>query len=60
MTTKTFDITPTWSGILPVLAAALQNGTAEGQRMAMEELKRMAQLADPHAQNIKSEEGGAK
>jgi len=51
MPTKTFDITPTWSGILPVLVAALQNGTAEGQLMAMEELKRMAKLADSHVQN---------
>ena len=57
MSTKSFDITPTWTGILPVLAAALQNGTAEGQRMAMEELKRMARLADAHVKNITSEEG---
>ena len=58
MSTKSFDITPTWTGILPVLAAALQNGTAEGQLMAMEELKRMAKLADSHVKYITSKEGG--
>ena len=39
MSTKFFDITPTWSAVLPVFVAALQNGTAEGQRIAMDELK---------------------
>lgn len=40
------DMTPTWLGILPLLLAALENGTAEGRNAAMTELRRMAQLAD--------------
>ena len=59
MSTKFFDITPTWSAVLPVFVAALQNGTAEGQRIAMDELKKMAQLADSYVKHIHSEEGGA-
>lgn len=35
-----------WVGVLPVLLAALEDGTAEGKRMAREELKHMAQVAD--------------
>lgn len=42
----TIDMTPTWSGILPALVAVLQSGTAEGQAIALDELRRMAALAD--------------
>lgn len=40
------DCTPTWSGILPVILTALRDATPEGQRMAGDELRRMARLAD--------------
>lgn len=40
------DCTPTWAGILPVILTALRDATPEGQRMAGEELRRMARLAD--------------
>jgi len=43
---KTIDLTPTWAGILPGLIAALQDGTATGQKIAREELAKMARLAD--------------
>jgi hypothetical protein len=43
---RTIDITPTWSGILPALELALMHGSAEGRKMAREELARMAALAD--------------
>ena len=42
----TVDLTPTWSGILPALLMVLESGTAEGRKMAREELRRMAQAAD--------------
>lgn len=42
----TIDMTPTWAGILPALLAALINGTQEGQRIAREELARLAKIAD--------------
>ncbi len=42
----TIDLTPTWSGVLPVLLAALTEGTEEGRRLAKIELARMARIAD--------------
>ncbi len=51
--TKTIDITPTWVAIVPILIAALTDGTPEGQRIAKEELLRMAKAAD--AYNAKQE-----
>lgn len=42
----TIDLTPTWPAVLPILLAALEDGTEEGKRMAREELKRMAQVAE--------------
>jgi hypothetical protein len=37
---------PTWVAILPLLLHVLNEGTAEGQRIAREELSRMASIAD--------------
>lgn len=42
----TIDLTPTWAGILPALIAVIRDGTPEGQRLALEELRRMADAAD--------------
>lgn len=44
--TEYIDCTPTWTGILPVILTALRDATPEGQRMAGEEVRRMARLAD--------------
>jgi len=44
----TVDITPTWVAVVPVLLAAIENGTSEGRRLAIEELKRMASIADAY------------
>ena len=44
--TGTIDLTPTWTGLLPAFIALLQNGSPEGQKVAREELERMAALAD--------------
>ncbi len=43
---KTIDITPTWESILPALLAVIENGNFEGRKIALEEITRMAQLAD--------------
>ena len=40
------DITPTWSGMLPVLLLLLESGSAKGRADARDELSRMAKLAD--------------
>lgn len=43
---KEHNVTPTWTGILPVLLALLENGDSQGQKTAREELQRMAAIAD--------------
>lgn len=40
------DATPTWSGILNWLLAALEDGNAEGKAAARKELRNMAIVAD--------------
>lgn len=51
----TIDITPTWKAVLPVFLIALQHGNAVGQRVAMEELRRMADFADRYVESAKKE-----
>lgn len=55
---KTIDITKTWAGMLPLLMAAITDGTANGQRTAKEELARMAQAADHWNAHCKREKAG--
>ena len=31
---KTLTLTPTWSDVVPIIVAGLQDGNAEGQRMS--------------------------
>jgi hypothetical protein len=40
------DLTPSWQGVLRLLLTAYTDGSAKGSRMALEELVRMAELAD--------------
>jgi hypothetical protein len=40
------DLTPTWKGVLPIIIAALEDGTPEGKRLAKLELAQMAKAAD--------------
>jgi hypothetical protein len=53
----TIDLTPTWKAVLPIMIAALVDGTDEGKRLAKIELNRMADLADAyvaeHKENIR-------
>lgn len=56
---RTIDITPTWRAILPVLLAAYKDGTETGQRLALEELQRMATAADAYNLNSKPAPLGA-
>ncbi len=47
MAVKTIDLTPTWGALLPALVEVAANGeTAEGKKVAMEELERMASISD--------------
>lgn len=45
---KMIDITPQWIGVLPIMIMAIENGTPEGRKIAIEELQRMAALADKY------------
>ena len=45
---ETIDATPTWEGILPLLLTAHEDGNAQGRKIALEELTRMAKLADAY------------
>lgn len=45
---KTIDLTPTWVAVLPMLLAALEDGSDKGKAIAREELHRMAQAADAY------------
>ena len=40
------DVTPTWRAVVPILIAALRDGTDEGHRAATAELYRMADIID--------------
>lgn len=51
---RTIDITPTWVAVLPILLAALENGTDEGKRIAREELQRMADAADLYNASVRN------
>jgi hypothetical protein len=40
------DLTPTWKAAMPIIIAALQDGTPEGKRLAREELMDLADRLD--------------
>jgi hypothetical protein len=49
------DLTPSWSGIMPALIAALENGTEEGRRLARAELMRLAHITDAQNDRFKAD-----
>lgn len=53
---KTIDATPSWEAVLPLYLMAYENGKSKGRTAALEELQRMAQLADAY---ISAKKGGA-
>jgi len=46
------DMTPTWRAILPYLLLGIENGNAEGRKIAIEELQRMADAADAYNKSV--------
>lgn len=46
--TEIIDMTPSWRGILGYLIVGIENGNAEGRKIATEELRRMADIADSY------------
>lgn len=43
---QTIDMTPTWAALMPILLAAVEDGTEEGKRIARAELTRLAHTVD--------------
>ena len=43
---ETVTINPTWRAMVPYLRTLIECGSYEGKRIAIEELERMADLAD--------------
>jgi len=54
---ETIEETPTWQGLMPLYLMAYENGASDGRRAALEELQRMAKLADLY---VASKKGGKK
>lgn len=57
MQTKTIDLTPTWSEVLPAILAVISNdGTPfESRKVLFEELERMASYADKWVAHVRAE-----
>lgn len=49
----TIDMTPTWKGLVPFFVLAIETGTPEGRKVAIEELTRMAGIADEYVSLVK-------
>lgn len=56
MTQETIDCTPTWEGILPLLIHGIESGSPTARAAVMEELTRMAKLADRYVAQTKPAE----
>ena len=46
---RTVDVTPTWSGLIPVFRVIVEDGTTEAGEAIWKEITRMAELADAYA-----------
>ena len=53
---KTENLVPTWEAVLPIYLMAYENGENKGRSAALEELQRMAKLADLY---LAAKKGGA-
>jgi hypothetical protein len=53
---KTEKLVPTWESVLPIYLMAYENGENKGRSAALEELQRMARLADLY---LAAKKGGA-
>jgi hypothetical protein len=51
---RTIDLAPSWQEVLPILLAAVEDGTAEGRKIARKELARMAEAADKYNELAKA------
>lgn len=49
------DMTPTWSGILPLLLMSLESPNAETRKNGIAEITRMAKIADAYVTMTKGD-----
>lgn len=56
---ETIDVTPTWSGILGMLITLIENGSPEGRATAIDEMRKMARLADLYVTSQKEKKNNA-
>ena len=49
---QVIDITPTWSGVMPILLAGYENGSEVGRKAAESELYRLAKMMDEIAASM--------
>jgi len=54
MTTQTIDCTPSWTGILRLLLTIYTDSSAKGRQTALEEMTKMAVLADRYVEQAKA------
>jgi hypothetical protein len=52
-TTHTYDITPTWSGLLPYMIAVLEDSNHESRELILKEFEKMAVGADIAVEYLK-------
>jgi transcription elongation GreA/GreB family factor len=53
--TRTINVTPTWSGLLPNFLAMLESNNAESRRIGMENLEKIAKLADAYVEMVENQ-----
>lgn len=53
---ETEEMAPSWEAVFPIYLMAYENGQSKGRAAALEELQRMARLADLY---VASRKGGA-
>lgn len=49
---QTINLTPTWSNVADIIILAIEHGTEEGKKMAKDELKKMAKVADLYVESL--------
>ena len=52
---KSIRIALTWEGCLPMLLAAYEDGTPQDRAIALDELRRMAMVADASVERMRVE-----
>jgi len=52
---KVIDLTPTWEEVVGALLVVIKNGNSEGRKIAEQEIRNMAKVADLHVKMTDAE-----